>query len=262
MTRNSPPRERFGDHAYSQQIPEPADVRPGAPAPWEGLELNARRGLDLATVLGRLHASGRDGTAPHEPRELVGVADAPVRPATKRSAVLVALFERDGETEVILTRRSFALRNHRGEVALPGGRSDPGESALVTALREAHEEVDLDPNEVTPVGWLSPIVSFASESVIWPVVGTLRNQPTLVADPTEVERVFTVALTELVAEGAFVEERWRRDTSRPGADDEGFFPVYFFKVPGELIWGATARVLTELLCVAVGVPWPGERLGA
>jgi 8-oxo-dGTP pyrophosphatase MutT (NUDIX family) len=132
---------------------------------------------------------------------------------------------------------------------------------LATALREAREEVGLDPAAVTPVGWLSPIVSFASESAIWPIVGTLAARPALVADPTEVDRVFTVALSDLAAEGAFVEERWRRGGRRPGADREGYFPVYFFKVPGDVIWGATARVLTELLCVALGVPWPGERLG-
>ncbi|HVB71271.1 MAG TPA: CoA pyrophosphatase [Acidimicrobiales bacterium] len=260
MTRHSSSRERFEDHDYPQLIPEPADVRTGGPAPWAHLGPDARRGLDLAAVVERLHASGRTGAAPQRLRELEGVVDAASRPATRRSAVLVALYELDGETQVILTRRSVALRNHRGEVALPGGRSDPGESPAETALREAHEEVGLDPREATLVGWLSPIASFASESAIWPVVATLAHPPTLVADPTEVERVFSVALADLVADGTFVAELWRREARRPGADDEGYFPIYFFKVPGEIIWGATARVLTELLCVTLGVAWPGERL--
>ncbi|MDE3065861.1 MAG: CoA pyrophosphatase, partial [Acidobacteriota bacterium] len=191
--------------------------------------------------------------APPDPAELA--AGAGPRAVTRRSAVLVALFEHDGETEVVLTRRSLALRHHRGEIALPGGRSDPGESPVATALREAREEVGLDPATATPVGWLSPLVTFASGSAIWPIVATTPARPDLVADPTEVDRVFTVPLADLAAEGAFVEERWRRDEARPGTDAEGFIPIAFFKVPGDLVWGATARVLTELVCVALDVAW-------
>ncbi|MGH9019769.1 MAG: NUDIX hydrolase, partial [Acidimicrobiales bacterium] len=135
--------------------------------------------------------------------------------------------------------------------------------AVATALREAHEEVDLDPAAVRPLTWLTPIATFASGSSIWPIVGVLERPPTLTPDPREVDRVFSVALRDLVADGAFVEERWRRDDPRPGTDDDGFFPIYFFRVPGDLIWGATARVLTELACVALDVDWPdaGRRWG-
>jgi 8-oxo-dGTP pyrophosphatase MutT (NUDIX family) len=250
---------RFEGHDYPQQIPEPDEVAPGAAAPWSHLAPAQRRGLELARVEERLRASGRHlevAPVPGEPREMALVADARSAPITRRSAVLVALFEEDGETHVVLTRRSFELRHHRGEIALPGGRSDEGESPLATALREAYEEVGLDPAGVAPVGWLTPLVTFASGSVIWPVVARLARRPTLVVDPVEVDRAFTVALSDLMDEGAFVEERWRRDTPRPGADAEGYFPIYFFRVPGDVIWGATARVLTELLCVVADVEWP------
>jgi hypothetical protein len=60
----------------------------------------------------------------------------------------------------------------------------------------------------------------------------------------------------LLADGAFLAERWRRASPRPGADKDGYFPIYFYAVPGDVIWGATARVLTELLCVLTGVAWP------
>ena len=170
----------------------------------------------------------------------------------------MALFDEGGEAHVILTRRSFTLRAHRGEIALPGGANDPGEDLIDTALREAHEEVGLVRSLVTPVGWLSPLVTFASGSAIWPVVARLDARPNLVADPAEVDRVFTVALSDLAEDGAFVEERWRRAERRPGADDDGFFPLYFYRVPEDVIWGATARVLTELLCVALDVEWPEE----
>jgi hypothetical protein len=78
----------------------------------------------------------------------------------------------------------------------------------------------------------------------------------MITDPAEVDRAFSVSLKDLVAEGAFLEERWRRAVRRPGADEDGYFPIYFFAVPGDVIWGATARVLTELLCLVTGVEWP------
>ena len=250
---------RFGNHQYPQVIPEPAEITSGGPAPWSLLEPTQRRGLTLELIQLRLREHGRHvevASAPGVTGEMDAFNDATPRSPARRSAVLVALFEEGGETHLILTRRSFALRQHRGEIALPGGRSDAGETPVQTALREAREEVGLAEADVTPVGWLNPLVSFASNSAIWPVVGFLAGRPALRADPSEVERVFTVSLAELAAEGAFLEERWRRDEPRPGADVEGFFPIYFFRVPGDLIWGATARVLTELLCVVFGVAWP------
>jgi 8-oxo-dGTP pyrophosphatase MutT (NUDIX family) len=177
----------------------------------------------------------------------------------QRSAVLAALFEEDGEARIFLTRRSFDLRNHRGEIALPGGRCEGDESASDAALREAREETDLSPSDVEVVGWLSPIVTFASGSMIQPIIGFLRDRPTLTANPTEVSRIFDVALAELLREDNFLEQRWRREVPRPGADPDGTFPIFFYRVPGEVIWGATGRILTELLSLVTGAPWPAPR---
>ena len=259
MASNAEWPSRFGDHEYPQIIPEPDDIRRGEPAPWSDLPASQRKDLTLDLVVGRLRASGRTldvSSVPSGPRELEGVADAAQQLITRRSAVLVALFEEDGEAHVILTRRSFKLRSHRGEIALPGGRSDEHETPVETALRESEEEVGLAPSLVNPVGWLSPIVTFASGSAIWPVVGVLEGRPTLIADPAEVERVFTISLAELLADDVFLEERWRRANHRPNTDADGYFPIYFFQVPGDVVWGATARVLTELLCIAAGLEWP------
>ncbi len=252
---------RFEGHDYPQTLPEPDDVRAGALAPWSALSAEDRRGLTLARVEARLREATRhlDNSAIPGESSALAVADADDQPITRRSAVLVALFEEAGETHLVLTRRSFSLREHRGEIALPGGRSDDGETPTVTALREAREEVGIDESSVRVVGWLSPLVTLAYGSAIWPVVGFLARRPVMVTDPAEVERAFTVSLAELLADGAFLEERWRREMSRPGADADGYFPIYFFRVPGDLIWGATARVLTELLCVVTGVEWPESK---
>ncbi len=251
--------ERFPGHAYPQVIPTPDERRPGPPAPWEALAVRDRASISLGRVESRLRAAHRhleSSAPPDQPSELAGAGELASR--VRRSAVLVALFERDGETHVVLTRRSLRLRQHRGEIALPGGRAEGGESLVDTALREAGEEVGLAAATARPFAWLSPIVTLVSSSAIWPIVAALDGVPTLRANPYEVDRIFTVALADLAADGAFVEERWRRGGPRPGADDEGFVPVRFFRVPGEVVWGATARVLSELLCVVLDVTGPDE----
>jgi 8-oxo-dGTP pyrophosphatase MutT (NUDIX family) len=246
---------RFDGHRYPQIIPDPGEILPGGPAPWA--DVASRGDLTLEVVLSRLDRAGRQlgaSNPPSWPRELV--ADDVPAPVTQRSAVLVGLFEEDGDTHVILTRRSFSMRTHRGEVSFPGGRSHDGETPTQTALREAHEEIGLDTARATPVSWLSPIATFASGSAIFPIVAALESRPVFVIDPIEVDRAFSVALSDLAAEGAFLEERWRRPPSRPGADAQAYFPLHFFRVPDDLVWGATARILTELLCLALGVPVP------
>jgi coenzyme A diphosphatase NUDT7 len=212
--------------------------------------------LSLELVRSRLAGANRFlefSSIPREPIEFDVVSDDVERPFLGRAAVLVALFEEEGESHVILTRRASTLSRHRGDVALPGGRSEGDESAVDTALREAHEEVGLDPSLVTPEAWLTPLVTYGSASMMWPVVGTLSRRPSLVIDSREVERAFSVPLADLAADGAFLEERWRRESTRSGVHESGYSPIYFFRVPGDLIWGATARVLTELLRIVLGV---------
>ncbi len=169
------------------------------------------------------------------------------------AAVLVALFEQDGEARTVLTRRSEALRTHRGEVSFPGGRLDPGEDVVAAARREAAEEVGLDWGSVRVVGWLRPVVTYSSGALAVPVVATLPGPPRLVPNPAEVARVFDVALAELALDGACHEERWTvAGRPAPGSSD-GSFPVWFFSVAGETVWGATARMLYDLLCLVLDV---------
>jgi 8-oxo-dGTP pyrophosphatase MutT (NUDIX family) len=212
--------------------------------------------VTLARLASVLEDAGRSlEVPPPEPRsELTGIA--PGDAAELRDcAVLVAAYEQDGEARVVLTRRAATLSRHRGEVAFPGGRLDPGEPALAAALREAHEEVGLAPEAVRPIGWLRPIVTFASGSIIRPFVGTLARRPQLTAAPGEVARAFDVSVAALLDDGTFHEERWRRPTPRPAGAD-GTFPIYFFEVDDEVVWGATARILTELCCLVTGAPLP------
>ncbi|MST35191.1 NUDIX domain-containing protein, partial [Acidimicrobiaceae bacterium USS-CC1] len=155
------------------------------------------------------------------------------------AAVLCALFDDGGDAAVVLTRRSATLRSHTGEVSFPGGRLDPGETPLDAALREAEEEIGLDPGGVEIIGTLRPLSTSSSGSLITPFVGVLPGRPRLRPNAAEVARVFTVTLAELVAPGTYHEEIWEREG--------GAFGVHFFEVPGETVWGATARMLRDLL---------------
>jgi 8-oxo-dGTP pyrophosphatase MutT (NUDIX family) len=125
-------------------------------------------------------------------------------------------------------------------VSFPGGRIEEGELAVDAALREAREEIALDTSALEVVGILTPISTLAATSGITPIVGFLPARQELTPDPNEVEFAFDVSLAQLLVDGVFQEERW--DT--PWGNDR---QINFFYLPHDIIWGATARILRELL---------------
>jgi peroxisomal coenzyme A diphosphatase NUDT7 len=157
------------------------------------------------------------------------------------SAVLVLLADdHDGRAGVLLTRRSTALRNHSGEISFPGGRLDPGESEVDAALREANEEVGLDPAAVDVVGELDHLATVVSRSHIVPVVARTATQLELAPASPEVERVLWVPLADFSRADTYRAERW----SVPWAAHERL--LYFFELDDETVWGATAHILVDL----------------
>jgi 8-oxo-dGTP pyrophosphatase MutT (NUDIX family) len=241
-----------------QVIPRPPTWRPGNPPPWRGVPPEQRTGIGVGRVLDALVEVGQRGPAPEDvdPERPLGatvLVNEPNEPAVRQvnAGVLAAMFEEQGETRLVLTRRSSALRTHKGEVSFPGGRLQEGEFPTDAAVREAHEEVGLDPSSVVPVGWLHPVMTLVSASLIMPVLATVESRPRLTANPDEVERIFDVSLAELADPAIFHEEFWHIPGRRiPGTEDDSF-PVWFFEVRGEMIWGATARMLHELLSIVL-----------
>jgi 8-oxo-dGTP pyrophosphatase MutT (NUDIX family) len=143
---------------------------------------------------------------------------------------------------VVLTRRSSRLRSHTGEVSFPGGRLEPGEEPLDAALRESYEEVGLDPTTVEVIGRLTPLTTWASPAPVLPFVAALPGRPDLQANPAEVERVLMVALVDLLDSEIYHDELW--------ADTDGQTRLIpFFELVGDTVWGATARMLRDLLDV-------------
>lgn len=193
--------------------------------------------MTLGEVRARLEALPAARHDVHPPVGRPGWDPATARPA----AVLVPLFEEGGEARVILTKRPETMPSHRGEIAFPGGRHDPSTDADLasTALREAEEEIGLDRGLVEVVAELDTIGTVGSGFVISPFVGVLEGRPALAPHPHEVVKVFDVALSDLMHDDAYREERWDM-----WADD---LPVHFYELPGETVWGATARILTAFL---------------
>ncbi|MGX6448380.1 NUDIX hydrolase [Patulibacter sp. S7RM1-6] len=155
-----------------------------------------------------------------------------------RAAVLVPLLELGGRLHVVLTRRRRDMRRHAGEIAFPGGRSDPGDaSPTATALREAEEEVGLPPDNVEILGALSPVGTFVTGYAVYPVVGWIRHPGEWQLSPHEVDVVLELDLARLR------DGYERRRMERRGVT----FETDAYVVDDHLVWGATGRMLADLL---------------
>ena len=159
-------------------------------------------------------------------------------PGGTDAAVLVPIFGHPGQPGLVFTERRSDLRRHPGEISFPGGRQDhPAENLVVTALHEAEEEIGLAPGEVEVVGALPPVGTFVTGYKVHPFVGVIPEGLALRPNPSEVASILLFRLEELRAGFAL------RRLVRRGLPIRT--PTY---VVGEhLIWGATARILGELL---------------
>jgi 8-oxo-dGTP pyrophosphatase MutT (NUDIX family) len=155
---------------------------------------------------------------------------------SKDAAVLVPIFNWGGDPGVVLTERRHDMRRHAGEVSFPGGRAEEGETLVECALREAHEEIGLDPAAVEVVGALPPTSTIVTSYRVLPVVGLIPAGLAHSLSPNEVEQVIELGLDELRAGYAM------RRLIRRGVP----FRTPVYEVDDTFIWGATARMLQTL----------------
>jgi 8-oxo-dGTP pyrophosphatase MutT (NUDIX family) len=160
-------------------------------------------------------------------------------PGRVDAAVLVPLYiAADGALTAVLTKRREDMRRHAGEISFPGGRQDDDETDLrVTALREAHEEIGLPPDAVELVGALQPTPTIATNYAVYPFVGLIEPGHTWAPSATEVAAVLEFPLHRLRDGYA------RRRLTRRGVP----FRTDVYLVDEHLVWGATARMLADLL---------------
>lgn len=164
-----------------------------------------------------------------EPLQLDDVRDA---------AVLIPIVDGSAPS-LILTVRTETLPSHKGQISFPGGSIDRNDkSPIDAALREAHEELGIEPSAVEILGKLDTVPTFVSGYVIHPVVGWVRSRPTLMPNPAEVARVLEIPIDDLVED----------IRAAPGFSYGGrTFPTEAWIWHDNIIWGATARVLRLLL---------------
>ena len=216
----------------SQKIPRPESWHLGAPAPWGGME---HRDFTL-DVLESAISGYNSRTLSDQTKE------------RRRSAVLIPIYcSAQNSLHLILTRRSAMMKHHTHEVSFPGGNQEPEDQDLwATAIREAHEEIGLDPELPRLVGTLDSFITVGSNSLVTPFVAILDSVPALKANPMEVEEIIDIPLTELLDPNIYREEVWQWQDGRSR-------PVYFFELIGDTVWGATASMLRQFLLVLLSI---------
>jgi 8-oxo-dGTP pyrophosphatase MutT (NUDIX family) len=162
-------------------------------------------------------------------------------PDARLAAALLLIYPSPAGIAVPLTVRASGLARHAGQISLPGGATDPGETLVEAALREAAEEIAVEPATVRVLGELTPVHVLVSGFTLHPIVGVADRRPDFAAAPGEVEAILEVSLDDL------------RDASRIRQGTrirEGVAVEYpYFDLHGHQVWGATAMVLGEFICL-------------
>lgn len=168
----------------------------------------------------------------------------------KNGAALLLVYPHDETVHVALTVRGSGLRNHTGQVSLPGGRVDEGETFEQAALREAGEEIGIDTAAVDVLGRLTPLHIPVSGFLLHPVVGVTPMRPAFQRAEWEVARIIEVPVPVLTDAAIIKREIRTRVVNGQSIDVD----VPYFDIDGEKVWGATAMVLAEFCAILEAVP--------
>jgi len=165
-----------------------------------------------------------------------------------RLAAVLAPIVLEPEPSLVFTVRAAALSRHAGEISFPGGLQDPGETLAETALREAHEEIGLDPALPRLLGALPPVHTFVSGILVVPFVGTLERAPMFTVNEGEIDEVLTFRIARLA--GAEREVTYDRPGRRA-------WRGFAYELDGHTVWGATGSMLHALLrTIRKETTWP------
>lgn len=207
-------------------------------------------GVDAHGLLTRpeaLHAHVRAALAAR------GAVLRPLPTGARRAAVLLPLVHDAGEAGLLLTKRTDRVEHHKGQISFPGGAVEPGELPLHAALRETHEEVGVNPADVTILGSMDDEEAAVSGFMVSPFVGSIPHPYPFRPNPDEVGALLVAPIRGLLDPQNLRTELWEH-RGEPRT-------IYFFSVGSEVVWGATARIIVRFLEAAfdVAVPLAGGR---
>ena len=154
----------------------------------------------------------------------------------KPAAVLLLLFPNNKKICFYLTKRTEKLKYHKGQISLPGGSNEKGESLLETALRETEEEIGVNKNEISILGQITPLFIPVTGFMMTPFIGFTSKEPIIKLDSMEVEELFSVNILDLINNDKLIKHRQLngRDVTIP-----------YFNLNNQQVWGATSMVLSE-----------------
>ena len=168
------------------------------------------------------------------------------RPGFRQAAVLLPLYQNEAGPQLVLTKRTELVPTHKGQIGFPGGGFEEADGDLLaTVLREAREEIGLQPEDVEILGTLDDTATVTSRHVVRPFVGFVPHPYPYRPDPFEIERLIHLPLSALLRGAPFREEIWERDGDA--------VTVFFYEHDGDTVWGLTARILKQFVEV-VGAP--------
>ena len=202
--------------------------------------------MNLVDLVGKLEQRLKlplPGGEAHEPLRAVpaGIITPKFEHKTspKPGGVLILLYEEDGVIKFPLTKRPDYLGTHGGQISLPGGKAEPNEDIITTALREAEEEIGIARSSINVIGQLSEFFVIPSNFMVTPVVGYLKERPQFNPDPMEVVRVIEGTIDQLIRLDAVQTREILAARIYP-------MMAPHFEIEGEVVWGATAMILNEL----------------
>jgi 8-oxo-dGTP pyrophosphatase MutT (NUDIX family) len=164
----------------------------------------------------------------------------------KPGGVLILLYPLNDQVCFPLTRRADYVGAHSGQISLPGGKTEPGEDGVQTALRECAEEIGVGAEKIKVIGKLTDFFVIPSNFLVTPVVGVCPLKPAFIADHKEVVKIIEGNLDELIRDDAVKQKEILA---------AGRFPMLapHFEIEGEVVWGATAMMLNEFRLIVIGL---------
>jgi 8-oxo-dGTP pyrophosphatase MutT (NUDIX family) len=154
-----------------------------------------------------------------------------------QAAVLILLYLADNEIYFFLTKRTDELKNHKGQISLPGGKQEGNEKLIDTALRETQEEIGINKTSISIIGTITPLFVPVTGFMIYPFIGYSLNKLDPKPDPVEVATIFSVNISDLLNK----ENRTTEQRNIRGYDVQ----VPYFKLNDYQVWGATSMILSE-----------------